>query len=229
MQGIVIQGPTTYFKEISDNWSGWPNVIWSTWTTEPQFNIDYIRSKNIEVIQSVPPQIPGDQNINYQLSSTFTGLNYLHRRGITEVLKIRSDHTISDIKETLEILKGRKLAFLALSNGTKRKDLIYELEGVHYGHDYPSDNIIYGKIEDMMLMFNFNTDKNYNIPPEALICYNYMTNIKPRIKFDFGFDNFIRNGITFFVGDLAVKNIKVCWLKKNLEMVNFYNNEYFIF
>src|SRR5258706_9145073 len=110
MQGICIQGQTTYFKEMADNFSGWDNVVFSTWTNEDQSNIDYIRSKGIKVIQSIPPNIPGDMNINYQCASTFMGLNYLHRCGCTEVLKIRSDHTVSDIKSLLEILWGRKMS-----------------------------------------------------------------------------------------------------------------------
>lgn len=227
MQGIVIQGATQYYKEMCDNWYGWPNVVWSTWTVEPQSNIDYIRSKGIEVIQSIPPNIPGDQNINYQCASTFMGLNHLHRKGCTEVLKVRSDHTISDIKPLLEILWGRKMAFLAISNPAKRQDLIYELEGTQYGHNYPSDNIIYGRIEDMMLMFNLQTDKNYNIPPEALIAYNYMKAVK--IPWDLTYDNFTRNGMSFFVGECNVKGIKIQWLKRDLEMINFYFNEYFRF
>jgi len=225
MQGIVIQGQTTYFKEVADNWSGWPNVVWSTWTNEPQSNIDYIKSKGIEVVQSIPPSIPGDMNINYQCASTFRGLNHLHRKGCISALKIRSDHTVSDRKTLLEILWGRNMAFLAISNAPKRMDLTYELDGLHFGHDYPSDNLIYGNINEMMIMFNFQVDKNYNVPPESMICYNYMT--AKGLKFELTYDYFIRNNMSFFVGECVVKGIKINWLKKNLEMISFYNNEYF--
>lgn len=229
MQSICIQGPTQYYKEVTDNFSGWPNVVWSTWVNEDQSHIDYIRSKGIEVVQSITPNVPGDMNINYQCASTFVGLNYLHRKGCTEVLKIRSDHTVSDIKSLLEVLWGRKMAFLALSNGEKRPGIYYELEGKHYCHDYPSDNLVYGKIEDMMVMFNLQVDKNYGIPPESLIAYNYMTNIRPKIPFILNYENFRDNNMTFFVRDCLVKGIKINWLKRNLEMVEFYNNEYFKF
>ena len=60
MQGICIQGPTTYYREVAENWSRWPNVVWSTWIDEPQENIDFIKSKGIDVIQSNPPEIAGD-------------------------------------------------------------------------------------------------------------------------------------------------------------------------
>lgn len=228
MQGICIQGPLTYYKEIVECWNGWPNVVISTWVNEDQDKIDYIRSSsNIDVVLSIPPNIAGDMNINYQCASTFIGLNFLHRKGCTEVLKIRSDHTVNDVKSLLEILQGRKLSFLAISDESKRRDLIYELEYTHYGHDYPADNLIYGDIEKMLLMFNFQTDRNYNIPPESLIVWNYMTNAK--IPFGLSYEYFLKHGISFFIGECAAKGIKINWLKKNIEMVQFYNNEYFKF
>lgn len=229
MVGICIQGHTQYYKEVADNWSGWPNVVWSTWTDEPQSNIDYIKSKGIEVVQSIPPSIAGNANINYQCASTFAGLNFLHRKGCIEALKIRSDHTISDIKSLLEILWGRKMAFLAIADSSKRKDLIYELEGIHYGHDYPSDNIIYGNTNEMLIMFNFQVDKEYAIPPETLIVWNYMMNTHPRIPFDLTYDNFIRNKMSFFVGECYAKGITIHCLKRGWEMVSFLHNDYFKF
>jgi hypothetical protein len=35
MQGIVIQGPTDYYKEVADFYSIYPNVVWATWSDEP--------------------------------------------------------------------------------------------------------------------------------------------------------------------------------------------------
>lgn len=228
MQGVCIQGQTTYYKEVSNSWFGWPNVVWSTWNDEPQENINYIKSKGIHVIQSIPPLIPGDLNINYQVLSTFIGLDYLHKIGCTEVLKIRGDHIINDIKSLLEILWDRQMAFMAISIPEKRNDLIYELGGyIHYGHDYPGDNIIYGKIHNMMEMFDFQSDKNYGVPPESLIVYNYM--IRKNIPFELSYNHFIRNNISFFLRECIYKNIKIQWLKHNWEMISFYNNEYFKF
>ena len=49
-QGIVIQGPTEYYKELTDHYSQFDNVVWATWDDESLLNLDYIRSKDIEVI-----------------------------------------------------------------------------------------------------------------------------------------------------------------------------------
>ena len=52
-QGIVIQGPTEYYKELADYYQQFDYVVWSTWEGEPQKNINYIESKNIEVIDII--------------------------------------------------------------------------------------------------------------------------------------------------------------------------------
>jgi len=226
-QGVVIQGPTNFYKEVCETWEGWPNVVWSTWDDEPQENIDYIRSKNIDVLLNKKPEFAGYLNINYQLLSTFNGLQFLQARGIKEALKTRGDHTISSVKDFLESLSGRRICFLALSNVDVRKDITYELEYIHEGHDYPSDNLIYGKIDDMLMMFNFQTDKIYNIPPEAMIVYNYMVSMG--IKFDLDFNYLLRNGVSFVLRDCINKGIKIHWLKHNKELIQSYDNEEFKF
>jgi hypothetical protein len=43
MQGIVIQGPTNYCKEVVSIYKNIPNVVWSTWEDEPLKNIEFIK------------------------------------------------------------------------------------------------------------------------------------------------------------------------------------------
>jgi hypothetical protein len=209
---------------VADNWSGWSHVVWSTWNTEPKVNIDYIKSKGIEVLLLQPPSFAGDINVNYQVLSTFHGIQYLQTKNVTEVLKIRSDYVVSDIKGLLECLWGRKLAFMTLANIDIRRDITYELGYTHEGHDYPNDNVIYGEINNMLMMFNFQTDRLYGIPPESLILYNYL--VAKNIPINFDFDHLIKNGITFFLRDCLKRDIKMYWLKKNQEIVQLSNNEY---
>lgn len=227
MQGICIQGSTTYFKELADNWSKWPNVVFSTWDDEDPKAIEYIRSKGINVLLNKKPLIPGYINVNYQVLSTFNGLKFLQDRGVTCALKIRGDHTISDVKSFLELLYPRKMAFIALSNINVRRDITYELGYIHEGHDYPSDNVIYGNINDMLAMFNFQTDRNYKVPPEALILYNYL--VMNGYKVDFSFEYLQHLGISFFLRECLNKGIKINWLKKQQELTKLYNNEYYLF
>ena len=84
MQGIIIQGPTNYCKEIIDCYVDIPNVVFSTWNDEPKENIDYLKSKGMDVIQSSKPTFSGYLNINYQTLSTFAGIQYLEDKGIEE-------------------------------------------------------------------------------------------------------------------------------------------------
>ena len=50
-QGIVIQGPTEFYKEMADHYSKFDNVVWATWNDESALRLDYIKSKGIEVVQ----------------------------------------------------------------------------------------------------------------------------------------------------------------------------------
>lgn len=227
MQGVVIQGPTNYFKEVVDVWKGWPNVVWSTWEDEPKENIEYIAQNQIFVLLNKKPQFPGDSNVNLQALSTFNGINFLRNKGVKEVLKVRSDHTISDVKSFLEVLYGRKIAFLATANPVKRGNFFYHLEYDHKAHDYPSDNVVYGDINDMSTMWNFQTSQFYRVPPEALIIYNYMSNMG--MKFDLDFNYLQRCGITFFLKGCVDKKVDITWLKKNQSLIELYNNEYYLY
>ena len=111
MQGVVIQGSTGYVNEVIDLYEGIPNVVFSTWKNEPEENIQLIKSKGIDVIQSPKPQIVGKFNVNLQALSTFTGVQYLKNKGVTEILKIRNDLKPNNIKLLLDILKGKSLSF----------------------------------------------------------------------------------------------------------------------
>jgi hypothetical protein len=79
MQGIVIQGPTDYYKEVADFYSIYPNVVWATWSDESIVRLEYIRSKGIEVVLVDKPQFPGYMNVNMQVKSTYEG-NKIFRR-----------------------------------------------------------------------------------------------------------------------------------------------------
>lgn len=53
-QGILIQGPTEFYKELTDHYSQFDNVVWSTWNNESVVRLDYIKSKGIKVILVEP-------------------------------------------------------------------------------------------------------------------------------------------------------------------------------
>jgi hypothetical protein len=221
MQGIIIQGPTNYFKEISDHYSQYPNVVWATWDDESISNLDYIRSKGIQVILLNKPLFPGYMNVNMQVKSTFEGIKALENR-VEEVLKVRSDIIISNLSDLMLELKGRQLSFMATCKTGIRKDLVYDLIYYHTSHDYPSDNVIYGKIEDMLMMFDFQIEELLPIPPESLIAWNYMVN--KDIEFKLEYQHMVNNGISFFTNICLDKKVDVHWLKQNVNLVDWYKD-----
>jgi hypothetical protein len=222
MQGIVIQGPTNYCKEIIDCYQNIPNVVFSTWDDEPQENIDYIKLKNIDVVQTPKPTFPGHLNVNYQVLSTYVGLEYLKSKNVTEVLKIRSDLKSNDINLLLNILKQKPLSFLAICKPNVRP-LYYELGYNHMSFDFPVDLFLYGNIENMIKCFSFQIEETLQIPPEALIAYSYFSNSNLEFKLDY--NTFIKNNISFFMNDCLKNNIKVKWLKNNLDLIELHSDK----
>ena len=221
MQGIIIQGPTNYCKEIIDCYVGIPNVVFSTWDDEPKENIDYLKSKGIDVIQSPKPTFTGYLNINYQTLSTFAGIQYLKDKGITEALKIRGDLQPNNIKLLLKILQGKPLSFLAICKPDVRP-LYYELGYTHNSFDFPVDLFLYGSIENLEKCFNFQMEQNLPIPPESLIAYSYFIN--SNLEFKLEYNTFINNDITFFMNEALENNIEIKWLKQNLDLVKHHSD-----
>ena len=218
-QGIIIQGPTEYYKELADYYSKFENVVWATWNDESVVRLDYIRNKGIEVILVKKPEVSGYINVNMQVKSSFAGVNYLENK-VDEALKVRSDTIITNLDKLLPRLQGKQLSFMATCKTGVRKDLAYDLVYYHDSHDYPADNVIYGKIEDLKLMFDFQIDEMLAIPPEALITWNYMTN--KGIEFKLDYQTMIDGGISFFLQECLDEGVKVNWLKKGVNLVDWY-------
>jgi len=218
-QGIIIQGPTEYYKELADYYSKFENVVWATWNDESVVRLDYIRNKGIEVILVKKPEVSGYINVNMQVKSSFAGVSYLEDK-VDEVLKVRGDTIVTNLDKLLPRLQGKQLSFMATCKTGVRKDLAYDLVYYHDSHDYPADNVIYGKIEDLKLMFDFQIDEMLAIPPEALITWNYMTN--KGIEFKLDYQTMIDGGISFFLQECLDEGVKVNWLKKGVNLVDWY-------
>jgi len=230
-QGIVIQGPTEYYKELADYYSQFENVVWATWNDESALRLDYIKSKGIEVVLVEKPKILGYINVNMQVKSTYAGLEFLNEKNccvpytekIIEVLKVRSDTIITNLDRLLPKLKGNHMSFMATCKTGVRKDLAYDLVYYHDSHDYPADNVVYGKLGDMIAMFDFQIDDLTPIPPEALIVYNYMASKNTR--FYLSYDYMVKEGITFFLKDCLKENVEVNWLKRKVNLVDWYKDK----
>jgi hypothetical protein len=222
-QGIVIQGPTEYYKELADYYSQFENVVWATWNDESIIYLEYIRSKGIEVVLLDKPKFPGYMNVNMQLASSYAGVNRLFELGVDEALKVRSDTIVTNLDKLLSRLQGKKLAFMATCKVGVRKDIAYDLVYYHDSHDYPADNVVYGNIHDLKDMFNFQIEDMLPIPPEALIAWNYM--VSQDMTFHLSYGNMVKQGISFFLQECLNKNIEVNWLKRGVNLVDWYKDK----
>jgi len=218
-QGILIQGPTEFYKELTDHYSQFDNVVWSTWNNESVVRLDYITSKGIKVILVEPPKFPGYMNVNMQLRSTYEGLM---AHNVDELLKVRSDTIVTNLDKLLPKLKGKQLSFMATCKEGVRGDLVYDLVYLHTSHDYPADNVIYGNINELKIMFDFQIDELLSIPPEALIAWNYMAN--KGIEFKLNYQTMVDNGISFFLKDCLDEDVEVNWLKRGVNLVDWYKD-----
>ena len=218
-QGILIQGPTEFYKELTDHYSQFDNVVWSTWNNESVVRLDYITSKGIKVILVEPPKFPGYMNVNMQLRSTYEGLM---AHNVDELLKVRSDTIVTNLDKLLPKLKGKQLSFMATCKEGVRGDLVYDLVYLHTSHDYPADNVIYGNINELKIMFDFQIDELLSIPPEALIAWNYMAN--KGIEFKLNYQTMVDNGISFFLKDCLDEDVEVNWLKRGVNLLDWYKD-----
>lgn len=211
MQGIVIQGPTTFAKEIAASYKAIDNIVWSTWDDEPQDKIKIIKESGIDIVLSKKPSISGYGNINMQTVSSNAGIQYLKNKGIQGILKVRSDIKINKPKLLLKILLGKKLSFLYTCK-PKVRPIYYHLVYEHTSFDFPCDFIIYGDVNRIEKCFNFTTDRNIPIPAEALIVYYYCK--QSDIDFNLEYDYLIKNDITFFANECIENHIEIDWLKR---------------
>lgn len=218
-QGILIQGPTEFYKELTDHYSQFDNVVWSTWNNESVVRLDYIKSKGIKVILVEPPKFPGYMNVNMQIRSTYEGLM---AHNVDEILKVRSDTIVTNLDKLLPKLKGKQLSFMATCKEGVRGDIVYDLVYLHTSHDYPADNVIYGNVDELKIMFDFQINELLSIPPEALIAWNYMAN--KGIEFKLNYQTMVDNGMSFFLKDCLDEDVKVNWLKRGVNLVDWYKD-----
>lgn len=224
MQGIVIQGPTHYWNQIIEPFKNISNVVWSTWDDEPEENIKNIE-QYIPVVLSSKPSFPGYLNINMQTTSTFKGVQYLKSKGITEILKTRGDIRIKNLEKLMSCLKGKEMAFLAICKEGVRTDIYYELEYLHYSHDYPSDQVIYGSTPNIENTFNFQVEEILPIPPESLIAYSYL--ISKDEKFLLDYEYLKEKNVYFYMRDCIKNDIELFLVKEKykFDLVKIHNSE----
>lgn len=98
--GILIQGqlvPYVTLRTCKRYRSLYPKskIAFSTWEEVEHGDIQKIAALGIEVIRNRLPDSAGPSNVNLQIISTKTGLDFLAQAGVKKVLKNRSDGMLS--------------------------------------------------------------------------------------------------------------------------------------
>tara|TARA_R100001163_G_scaffold62606_1_gene53551 strand:- start:264 stop:908 length:645 start_codon:yes stop_codon:yes gene_type:complete len=107
---VVIQGPTHDQERMSKAWEGF-NVIYSTWDDEkPKGEIPN------NFVYNEKPKDAGFRNINYQVTSTLSGLKKAKKDGFDFCLKWRSDYVPSNATNLFKMFDKKALNFIAWSN-----------------------------------------------------------------------------------------------------------------
>jgi hypothetical protein len=149
---IIIQGPVRLEPSFMEKqWEGF-NLIWSTW--------DYEKIKtNFPVIYNTPPYNSGVMNICYQQKSTLSGIIKAKELGYTKCLKWRSDQYPNNSNELIKLFD---------------KDKTNSLYWHNHEHGYYVDYFMYGSVNDMMLIWDFNCNDSSISYPEQVITSQIM-------------------------------------------------------
>jgi hypothetical protein len=139
-------------------------IIVSTWEGTP--NLQELRNLGIVVLESDKPKNSGYLNINYQIKSTQTGIEYALKNNIKYLLKTRSDQRVTN-SQSLNLFLNYINLFKITGNFKLKNRLIF-LGNVYNSYlNYAfhlSDFLIFGNINDLKLFFDVDYDKReYNL------------------------------------------------------------------
>lgn len=196
---IAIQGPTKYYKEISAFYKNFEApIVYTTWKNEPAQNILYLERSGIHMELIDTPEYNGYLNVNMQNASSTHGLKYIKQNyDINHVLKIRSDTTIIGLERLWPNIYGCEISWAHIYNPIEDPYWAYNLNGkVHTGMDWISDYAVFGKIDNLINMFDWYIPFNLPVPPESLYMYRYL--LMKKLEHNFDVNYLKENGVIFF-------------------------------
>lgn len=178
---IVIQGPIAYENNYTAITSGfyrqwYPEapIIISTWNNEatPDFK-DFCARNSIVLLENDPPSNPGIMNVNFQLESSFRGVEYVQKNTSARyVLKCRTDQRIN---KTDFLVYFRNLLRAFSPNGDKTRARILQMSSflINWIPFYNSDMLTFGTVHDVL--------KIYSIPHQTREQMMHAYHIEKRI------------------------------------------------
>jgi hypothetical protein len=199
---IILQGPTTYYKEIIHCYSGLDNVVWSTWEDEPISNLNFIKSSTINLVLSKKPSNVGYMNSNLQAHSVIEGIKYFDEFSqINFFVKIRSDIIISPLSSFIMNIKCH-------ISSKYFSGIIFIGYCSYEKSNYFLDYIVIGKKNNLINYFytNENIDNEYGRPFPELFFQNSLISKSSC--------NLILNKFSL----LKVDGISFFWIKYNKDL-----------
>jgi hypothetical protein len=161
---IVIQGPLLkkidftyetiklYAKQINP-----ANIILSTWEDEDAMVLKQIEDLGITLLLNKKPPFNGNQNINLQIVSTYSGITKAKEIGAKHVLKTRTDQRICSTK-ALGLFDSLLNIFPFVGPAQNEKLIITSLGTIKYRLYGAGDMLMYGNIDDMLNYWCINMD-----------------------------------------------------------------------
>ena len=198
MIALIIQGNSPYVDEYKKLYSNNINIllIFSTWKGK-----EYLYDLSDNVIFNKIPEIRGIQNLNLQKTTSLNGLLKAKSIGIKNVIKVRDDCFIQNINKLINSIDFNYINFLFFCN--------YKRNNIHF--KYFVDYIQCGKVDDLINVWNFNSEKNDNYAEYHLTKHIFNNIDIKKIR---------------FIGNIITKNNEIYWKKRNiyLSTYNSHNN-----
>lgn len=204
--GIVIQGPIVYENNFTLNSivsykSAFPGckIVLSTWSKELDNELfNEFKTLDIDIITSDEPDIipvPSLTFINFQLKSTYAGLQRMKEIGVDYVLKTRTDARITS-PDLLDVLIQYRRRWTTTSD--KQKECIVCMPPYIPNHDYftISDLFMCGSIEDMLQYWEYPINIKYKQNPEYELSARYFTHLNINYK---SYSDFINGIAKYFI------------------------------
>lgn len=162
MQGPVVNEDNFTYETIKMYRRIFPNakIVLSTWEGEIRSNLVKIADLGVVVLVNRKPAYPGIANINMQLRSTMSGLNWAAEQNCSFCLKTRTDMRIYNNK-ALTYFTDLLSVFPVIDDRSSQKNrIIFLSDNTRKYRTYStSDLTVFGSTDDML--------KYWNPPEEA--------------------------------------------------------------
>lgn len=157
-KAIVIQGPLvkqSHLDTVKFYTHAFPKeaIILSTWENSDAPLLEEAEALVDTCVLNAPPETPGFQNRNFQLVSTYNGLQAAKQWDVQHILKTRTDVvTLADnLLEACDHLLGLfDNNAVCREHGLKQRIIIPETYTRKYMLYHPADLVMYGATEDLL-------------------------------------------------------------------------------